>query len=193
MFRDLNKINGLSVFTLNLRPGVIIYQLVMSHLYTDYMSVGGAGQGSLLISRTPGQTNTKEYLTLRRPGIDGLQVSQSPHFIRLLIIKTVFCPNLKFRQLWAWLFPRPGSRRSWPQVTRFVTIVTMSWNSVTQRDTGDWSLNSVTDLCVIWREITVKHPWSDFNSPPLVGIRVLFSLATSPKMSCIWLKKESVL
>ena len=61
--------------------------------------MGGAGQGSLLISRTPGQTNTLEYLTPRRPGIDGLQVSQHPHFIRLLIIKTVFCPNLKFRQL----------------------------------------------------------------------------------------------
>ena len=34
MFRDLNKINGASVFTLNLRPRVIIYQLVMSPIFT---------------------------------------------------------------------------------------------------------------------------------------------------------------
>ena len=45
VFRDLNKINGLSVFTLNLRPGVIIYQLVMSHLYTDYKECGWCWPG----------------------------------------------------------------------------------------------------------------------------------------------------
>ena len=104
VFRDLNKINGLSVFTLNLRPGVIIYQLVMSHLYTE---CGWCRPGFTADIPPPWSgTNTKTYLTPQRPGIDGHKMSRCPHFIRLLIIKTVFCPNLKFRQLGTLPTPR---------------------------------------------------------------------------------------
>ena len=66
-------------------------------------------------------------------------VTWVPHFIRLLIIKTIFCLNLNSGSSELDSSHAPGAVRSWPQVTRFVTIVTMSWTSMTQRDTGDWA------------------------------------------------------
>ena len=78
--------------------------------------------------------------------------SKSHFILRLWIIKTVFCPNLKFRQLLKLTLPTP---REPQELTASDQIRDNRDNVMKQRDSVDWSLNSVTDPHphrVIWRK-----------------------------------------
>ena len=143
MFRDLNKINGASVFTLNLRPGVIIYQLVMSHLYPE--SVGGALARVHCWYPGPPSRQIPRHTWLH--GSQGLMDSKcrpsAAFYPRLLIIKTVFCPNLKFRQLLKLTLPTP---REPQELTASDQIRDDRDNVMKQRDTA-WLRGLVTKQC----------------------------------------------
>ena len=111
----------------------------MSHLYTE---CGWCRPGFTADIPPPWPgTNTKTYLTPQRPGIDGHPMSRCPHFIRLLIIKTVFCPNLKFRQLGTLPTPRE------PQELTASDQIRDNRDDVMKQRDAAWHRGLVTKQC----------------------------------------------
>ena len=197
MFRDLNKINGASVFTLNLRPGVIIYQLVMSPIFTLRVWVvpWSGFTADILTPRPDKYQDILDSMVVRDWWTPS--VAPVPHFIPAtqLLIKTVFCPNLKFRQLLKLTLPTP---REPQELTASDQIRDNRDNVMKQRDTA-WLRGLVTKQCH-WPSSSSCHleekellllNWSDFNSPPLwLDSTSSFRFSTSPENYPYLVKRE---